>query len=62
MLAIDFGRQQQIVHVPVLLTVRRHDRPPNQSLVLQIFKHSMIAVPDSQPSTGNLLRVFQLSP
>src|SRR5205809_1774263 len=61
-LAIDLRREKDVIHVPVVLTVRGHDRATKQAVLLERGQHLVVALPDRHPFAGNALRLFELRP
>ena len=57
-LAIDSGAEQDVVHMPVVLAIRRHDRTAKQALLFERREHLVIAAPDRDPLVGDRSACF----
>src|ERR1700686_2834966 len=62
LVALGLGRHEYVVHVSVVLTIRRHDRAAKQALALERREHLVVALPDRQPLGRDALRLLELGP
>ena len=61
-LTVDSRRQENVVHVGIVLTVIWNNRSPQYSLGFQRFQKLMITLPASQPLFSYSIRFFKLRP
>ena len=61
-LAIVLRRQEHVIKVPVMLTVRRHNRAAEQAALLKWRQPFVVALPDRHALAGNAFRFLELRP
>ena len=59
-LAIDLGRQQDVVHVAVVLAFRRNHRAPQQAPGFQGLQQFMVMIPGLDAAPGDFAGIFEL--
>ena len=60
--AVDLWRQQNVIDMAVVVTIRRHDGATQQALMLERRQHLVIGAPQRDASCRDALRFFQLRP
>src|SRR5882724_2844696 len=61
-LSINLRRQKNVVKVPVVLAIRRHDRAAEQAVLLERCESFVVALPDREPLLGDSLGFLELRP